>query len=68
MDWRACKGRGNVESSFLGDWAFTGEEQHGHHQAPGCEKQSGELARKAQSPSKVESLIKCVIVGFKIEL
>ena len=26
------------------------------------------LARKAQLPSKVESLIKCVIVGFKIEL
>ena len=44
MDWRACKGRGNGESYFLGDWAFTGEEQHGHHQGPGHEKQSGEFS------------------------
>ena len=41
MDGRACEGRGNGESSFLGDWAFTGGEQHGHHQGPGREKQSG---------------------------
>ena len=32
---RACKGRGDRESYFLGGYSFPGEEQHGHCQGPG---------------------------------